>query len=244
MRAIVIDDDYLNIMLIESFCKRYTPYVEIVATADNVPDGIEMLVIHKPHLLFLDIEIHDQSGFDILNAVNQDELMVIMVTAHSKYAVQAVRARVIDYLLKPVLISDFVASVEKCRMAHEKKKPVIENETQSHTPPIENRHISIHHKDHIEIIPIENVLHMEADRSYTIITTMDNIQHISSKPLSGYEEKLPLDLFLRVHNSHIVNIKGITKLLRSKNGGILLLNNVNVPIGVNRKKEVYDRILM
>lgn len=240
MNAIIIEDDFLNIDLIKNLCQKYAPEVNILGAADNVNEGIEMLVNLKPDLLFLDVEIHNQTAFDILNSINLNQLIIVMVTAHEKYALQALKANVADFLLKPVSILEFTKSMEKCLSIFQEQHKDIDSK--SHTSQ-EVKHISIPYKEHIEIIQVDDILHLEAKGSYTIITTISNIQHTSSKPLKEYEARLPLNLFLRVHNSHIINVEGVSKYLRSRTGSLLLKNNTEVPISASRKNEVHERLI-
>ncbi len=241
MRAFIIDDEQLNIDLVVTFCTRYAPFIKLVGTADNVEDGIAQLVKEKPDLLFLDIEINNQTGFDVLESIQQPNLMVIMITAFEQYAVQAFEANAMHYLLKPLRIKDFITATERCRIEYEKNKLV---ETISAQPiPTESKNITIRYKDYIDIIPVEDILHLEAQGSYTIITTMKNEQHTASLNLKEYEIKLPEHGFLRVHHSHIINTSGITKLLRGKTVTILLKNGVEIPIADSRKKEVLERLM-
>ncbi len=230
MRAIIIDDDPYNIELIEIFCTKYAPTIELVGKAESVEEGIEEIIKKEPDILFLDGEIHNQTGFDILDAINMPDLMVVMTTAHEKFGVQAAKARVMDYLLKPISIKEFIAAVEKCSIAFRKKQA-----------PQNNKHINVHYKDHIKIIAIDNILHLKSEGNYTIIVTINEEQHISSKPLSYFEMRLQTTDFIRVHNSHIVSIRAVSKFIKSKTTSLLLINNTIVPVSESRKNDVFNR---
>jgi len=232
MKAIIIDDDPYNIELIDFFCTKYAPAIHVIGKAETVEEGIEVVIKKKPDLLFLDGEIHEKTGFDILNAVNMPNLMVVMTTAHEKFGVQAAKVRVMDYLLKPISIKEFIKAVETCKTEFDKRSI----NTDGHL-------VSIYHRDHIELIQTSDILHLKADGNYTIITTMSDQQHIASKLLSYYESRLPSNDFIRVHNSHIVNVKGVSKLLRNKTISLLLINHTEVPISDSRKNEVLVRFL-
>ena len=92
------------------------------------------------------------------------------------------------------------------------------------------------------MIQIDTILHLEAQGTYTMITTMDNEQILATRGLNYYEPKLPAALFQRVHNSHIINLKGIVKVERSRNGNIFLKHNIEVPVAERKRKELMDRL--
>ena len=234
MTAVIIDDDVLNIKLVEYFCDRYAPSIEVVGTADHVEEGIAVLVRQKPDLLFLDVELHDKTGFEIISALEHQNLMVVMITAHEKYAVKAFRANVIDYLLKPLIITEFVRVVKKCETEYERR-----NGNKS----IEKKFIDIVSKDHIEMLPVDQILHLKAQGNYTVITTLQNIEYLSSRQLNYFTPRLPDHLFLRVHHSHVINITGIIKIGRARNGKIVLSNNEEVPITEGKRKQILDRLI-
>lgn len=114
--AIIVDDDRINIKFLSNLILTYCPEISIVETATNVEDGIKALVLHKPQLLFLDIEIHSQTGFDILNLFEDASIQVIFITAHEKYAIKAIQYEVVDYVLKPIKIEDLLAAVKRCKV--------------------------------------------------------------------------------------------------------------------------------
>ena len=111
MRVVIVDDDYPCIEILENFCQRYTSDIEIVGTAESVDEAIEVCIKTKPDLIFLDIEINDQSGFEVIEALNRSDLMVIITSAHEKYAMQAIKSKVIDFLLKPISIPGFIHGI-------------------------------------------------------------------------------------------------------------------------------------
>ena len=239
MRAIIIDDEILNIELVENFCQRFAPDVQVVGSAETVDEGIEELILKKPDLLFLDVELYDQTGFDILKVVTQPDLMVIMITAHEKYAIEAVGPRVMAYLLKPLSISKFVASVDVCRSLFTQRSLLLTDESSA-----ESKYLRIPKNDDIKTIPIEDILHLESQGTYTHIKTLNGEKEIVAKPLTYLEGKLPAHTFLRIHNSHIINVKSICKILREKPGFIVLNNGDKVPIAERKKKEVLEKLFI
>ncbi len=244
MRTVIIDDDVLNIELIENFCKKYAPSIQVVGTAENVEEGIAVLRNQTPDMVFLDIELGSKTGFDILNAIDQPELMVIITSAYEKYALLAVKVRVMDYILKPIYIPDFVIAIDKCRKAYNSRNNFHEAEVRyGRSEPKGPVVISVASRQSVIFVAAETILHLESNGGYTRIMTDDGRNLLTSKPLKEYEDMLPTSLFMRVHQSHIVNIKGISKLERNKNMVLSLCNNTEVPVSTSRKNEVLARLM-
>ncbi|GBL35538.1 sensory transduction protein LytT [Filimonas sp.] len=244
MKALIIDDDGLNIELIENFCKKYAPSVEVVGTAENVEEGIAVMRRQAPDMVFLDIELGTETGFDILHAIDQPDLMVIITSAYEKYALQAVKVRVMDYILKPIYIPDFVAAIDKCQRAYDNRNDLQEAEVRyDRTKPTEPLLITVASRQSVIFIPAESILHLESKGGYTRIVTADGRSLLTSKPLKEHEEMLPTSHFIRVHQSHIVNIRCISKLERNKNMVLSLTNHTEVPVSNSRKNEVLARLM-
>lgn len=236
IRTVLIDDERANIELLKNLCRTYCPDVEIIGTAMNVDDGIQLIIQEKPDLIFLDIEIHNQTGFDILKVVPRYDYHVIMVTAYEKYAIQAIKIDAIDYLLKPVQLEELISAVQKVKkemdLSHGTLKPTVES--------IE--FLSVHYMDHIDLIRFDTILFLEAQNTSTRICVKPNHSLISSRTLKEHESMLPPHQFMRVHNSYVVNIREVKKFIRSKTGSLVMSNNHEVPISASRKKDFLDRL--
>jgi len=240
----------LNNKLINNLIQTYCPNLHVVGKAESVESALELIALKSPDLIFLDIELRNQNAVEILKTIPASQnIQVILITAHQKYAVEMYKYSVADYLLKPVNLSAFIEAVNKVISIYERnqrleeivqQKPI---ERPTSLTSIEYKHISIPHKEHIELIPIEEVLHLEAHGSYTSITTVKNIKRLSSKLLKEYENQLPPELFIRVHNSHIVNVGGIIKIIRSRTGSLVLMNKTEIPISASRKADVFSRLM-
>ena len=237
--AIIIDDEKININLLSKLINRCCPDIEIVATASNFENGIEAILQHKPALLYLDIEIHGKTGFDLLKCVDTSNMCVIMVKGYEKYAIQAIKSWVSDYILKPVQINDLIEATNKCIAQIQQK--LAQNQVKE-DPNLYTDFISIHHKDHIEIVKLEDIIQLESIGGCTQIHIIPDKMYTSSKSLKFYEKQLPPHIFLRTHNSYIVNIHHIVKYLKGRYGTLLMINDIEIPISLPKKKEVSDRL--
>lgn len=237
--AVIVDDERINIKLLAGLIKNYCPDVEIVDTATNVNDGIKAVVRHKPQILFLDIEIHDKTGFDILKVIDEPSLQVVLITAYEKYAVQAFKYSVVDYLLKPIRIEDLVVAVKRCKARIQELK---DNAANNNLLNEETDVLGIYEKDNITLLRFHEIIYLGAKGSYTEIGTNNNKKYVSSRSLKENEETLPANLFIRVHNSFVVNVHHIMKCIRNKNGLLVMRDGSNIPISASRKKEVYEKL--
>ena len=245
MKTIIVDDDQTSLDLIRNFCKKYAPSLKLVGTADNVDAGVKLIDQKYPDLLFLDVELYDRKGFEILEQIEQPDLMVVMITAHPQYTFDAIPYRVMDYLLKPIDIQLFIAAVDRCRNEYPRIQKIRELLKQASLQgPVEARFLTVINKDQYQIIRIEEVLRLEADGNYCLVVTTKGAQHISTKSLQYYESRLPANRFVRVHHSHIINIDEVKQLLRHKHLTMKLTNNDEIPVSVRRYKELVDRIFI
>ncbi len=234
MKAIIIDDDLMNIELVEHFIRKYAPDVEVIGKAANLDEGIQELTHKKPDLVFLDIEINEDTGFDILQSIHLPDLLVILVTGHENYGPEASEARVIGYLLKPMSIKSFTLAVNRAREEYGKRQSA---------KPFKNL-VHVTHKGQAIVFHYEQISRLQASKNYTIIKTIDGNEYLESNPLSYYEANLPSSLFYRVHYSHIINIKEVASIVRQKSDKILLHSGDLVPVSDRRRKEIYAHLFI
>lgn len=232
MKAVIIDDDQINISLLCGLLNTYCQNVNVAATATIIEDGIKVIFENSPDVLFLDVEIHDRTGFDLLNVVENESMHVVLITAYDKYAVKAIKHEVADYLLKPVKIEELIQSVKKVQHKIEVKKEKI-LEQQTHKLDC----LAIHNKSSIDFIPFNEIIHLTANGGYTEVYTIDK-KTITSRSLKEIEGYLPATIFIRVHHSHIINRHKIVKLLKVKHGSLIMLNKIEVPISESKKKDI------
>ena len=241
MNAVLVDDDDLNIILLENLLGKYCPSVNIIGQANCVEEALEVIIKTRPDIVFLDIELHNQTASDLLNAIDLETLQVVIISAFEKYALKMHKYPVTDYLLKPLLITDLISAVNKAQKNIEKEKN--KQGDNNATSEKAEKYIAFPEKDHLSITNADEIIRLEAKGNYTKVVTKDEKSILTSKSLGDYEELLPRHKFMRVHNSHIVNLQYVSKYLRTKNGSLVLIDGTEVPISANRKKEVTERIL-
>lgn len=231
LKAVIIDDEQHAIDLFKHVLRLFENNIQLCGEALDLIDGLKMINEKKPDLVFLDIEMPNYSGLQIRDLLpDQLKTEIIYVTAHTEYAIQALRLEVSDYLLKPVdktaLQECFERVTRKLKMQNEKPATVDKKENSKKIAV--NTHQGTYYMDTCDII------FLEASSMYCVIHTK-NDQIVVSKPLGDFEETVG-DKFFRVHRSYLVNTKFIKKLSVSDGNELELTNGKKIPVSRSRKE--------
>lgn len=243
LRAIIIDDEENARITLAALLKEYTPEVEIVAQCANVPDGVIAINRQNPDLIFLDIEMPEYNGFELLDFFKEIHFEIVFVTAYSQYAIRAFEVSAIDYLLKPVEIESLKAAVEKAAKRRNQenvmqrlslmKETYAGNEIQKIALPMSNG---------LLFVELSRILYFEADRVYTNVFLSDGSKVTVSKPMRVFEDILQHRNFIfRPNRSYLININSIKKYLRG-DGVITLENGATISVSRERKQD-FEQLL-
>ena len=243
--SIIIEDEARSIRVLKKLLSEYCPDIEIVATANNIHKGMDLINQHKPELLFLDIEMPRGNAFDLLDKLGPGNFEIIFITAFNEYALKAIKHGALDYLLKPISIDDLTAAVNKAQKRIIIKRDDLQNvkllQQLNKQNPLSKK-ITIPSKENIFFILLDDILRCEASGAYTFIFTKENGKILSSKNIKEYETILPESIFFRIHHSHIVNLNEIKKYHIGRGGRVELKNGSMVEVSVRRKKDLLARI--
>lgn len=238
LRTIIVDDESDAVKFIESIIAEYCPNIEIVGTANSAREGVKLINEKEPDLVFLDVEMPHGSGFDLLSNFPQKNFDVIFITAFNHYAIKAIKFSAVDYILKPININEFVEAVKKVEAARQKNKTsnfsldaLLEN-LRSSLP----SRLAIPTSDGMEYLNTNEIIRVEADRSYSWFFLTENRKYLVSRNLKEYQELLSDRNFFRTHNSHLINLEFVKKYIRQEGGYVLMTNGSNVPISRSKKE--------
>lgn len=237
IKAILIDDEAKARRILEALLKEYCTDVEIVATAADVPSGVIAINQHKPDVLFLDVEMPGYTGFQLLDFFRDIDFDIVFTTAHSDYAVQAFRVSAIDFLLKPIQISELIAAVDKvkAKQGHNKERLSVLKENFKDNAV---KKLALPVAEGLLFADTDTLTHLEADGAYTHFHFEDGKKVIVSKKIKEFEEALTQQSnFFRTHRSYIVNLKKIKQYVKQEGGYVLLENDIQVPLARERKDE-------
>lgn len=238
MRAVIIDDETRSRESLEIIVKENCKNVEVVALAESVESGVAAIKQHKPDLLFLDIELQDGTGFDLLEKSSTSDFHVIFTTAFENYALKALKLSAVDYLLKPINSEELVQAVNKAEELSDSDSTNknfelllqnLQNSTGKHK-------IALPTSEGLTFINVSEIIRCQADGSYTHFFFKDRKKILVSKKIKEYEELLSPYNFVRVHHSHLVNLDEVAKYVRGDGGYVVMSDGETVYVS-KRKKE-------
>jgi two-component system LytT family response regulator len=244
IKSLIIDDEPHCIDALKTDLDKYCGNVEISATCSSGKEGILAIKKHHPRLIFLDVEMPWMNGFEMLEMLDHIDFCIIFTTAYDKFAAKAFRISAVDYLLKPVDVSDLKIAVKKAeeKILASEGTVNIQNLLHNIKQPAEHQKVAFPQRDGYEFIAADNILYCNAEGAYTTIHLTGNKKFLVSKTLGDIEEMLPADIFQRIHHSTIVNVQHITNLIRSDGGYVLLNNGEKLMISKAKKDMLLQRL--
>ena len=238
-KTVIIDDEKNAqnslIKIIENFC----PELEIAGTAENVKSGINLILSEKPDIVFLDIEMPDGSGFDLLKQLPEHNFSLIFATGHNNFAIKAFKFNAVDYILKPVDIQDVINAVNRAvkNLNIYGNQNAIKQLLQSVNSDKPEK-LVLKTSENIYIININDIIRCESDGSYTTFFLNNGKKILVSKNLKEYENMLKDKNFIRTHNSHLINLQYAERYSKSEGGVLYLQNGNQIPVSVRKKEAV------
>ncbi|TCC86623.1 response regulator transcription factor [Pedobacter frigiditerrae] len=245
MRAVLVDDEQTNLKNLEILLTAHCPSVKIVGTAKQVTEAVSLISLQQPDLLFLDIQMGKQSGFDLLNLLPEKTFEVIFVTAYDRYGIQAVKFAALDYLLKPVNIEELVAAVAK---AESRLRFKTHNEQLSFLlqhikqPQAVQGKIALPTQNEIRYVEISDIMRCEASNTYTFFYLVGGDKILISKSLKEYADLLKLKGFLRTHQTHLINPAFVTSWLKEDGGVLLMKNGDKIPVSKPNREMIKEAL--
>jgi two-component system, LytTR family, response regulator len=200
IKAIIVDDERKSCLNLKKILEVNCNFVEIIGIAMNADEAFEKINTLMPDLVLLDVEMPEQSGFDLLGKFHKIFFRIIFVTAYDQYALKAIKHDALDFILKPIDLDDLRGALNKVR-DQIGKEMVTESKDAD-----KNHLLSVHVQDGIIFIRPENIIRMEANGSYTTLHMYDNKKILASKNIKEFEKQLSSDYFFRCHQSHLIPI--------------------------------------
>lgn len=244
IRAIIIDDEPKSCEGLRTLLHDFCNDVEVVALCNTVDEGIEKINSLKPDLIFLDIQMKGETGFDLLNKLPKPYTFeIIFSTAHSDFALKAFRFSAIDYLLKPVDVEELKKAVEKVSQRNSHNLAVRLQQLMDNMKPSAPQQfkLAIPASDGLTFIKISDIVYCMASDNYTYFFMSDGQKYLVSRTLKEYEDLLSEHNFFRVHNSYLININAVKKYIRGE-GGQVVMNNDAVLDVAKRRKEAFIQL--
>ncbi|CAN5437650.1 LytTR family DNA-binding domain-containing protein [soil metagenome] len=239
IKAVIIEDEKRSAKLLSNLLKEYCPEVELAGSASTVADGFQLIQKYSPDVIFLDIEMQKETGFDLLEKFDEIKFEIIFTTAFENYAIRAIKFCAIDYLLKPIDVDELKAAVGKVLRSHQKnqlnsKLEAFMQNRRNVNP--DQFQIALPSTQGMTILRINEILYLKSDRQYTIFYLKSGEKIMTSKNLGEYEELLVEHNFFRVHHSSLINIGEVKKYIRGEGGTIVMSNGEQIDVSKRRKE--------
>ena len=242
LRTIIIDDEPDCILFLAKVLKMNCSCVDIVGTATTVTDGVNEILKTNPDLVLLDVELSPGTGFDILNKIPHRNFKVVFITAHNDYAIQAFRYSAVDYILKPIDIGDLISAVNKVSQSvshdHLLDINVLLDNIKTDVP----HKLAIPSSSGYEYINVNEIIYLEADRSYCMFYLTNKRKIMVSRCLNDYQQILDDRMFFRIHHSFLINLQHVKSLSRKDGGFVEMTDGSQIPIA-RRKKEFFNEAM-
>jgi two-component system LytT family response regulator len=245
LRLIVIDDLQNAREVIASIIKKHCKQVQLVGVADSVQSGIQAIKQHKPDLVLLDIQMHDGTGFDLLNKCKPVDFKVIFISAYEEHALKAFKFSALDYILKPIDSKELIAAIEKAE-ATIRQPPIASTldvlENNYSNVGKESKKIVLKTADSIYAVNINEIVRCESEENYTHFYLADGKKILISKPLKEYDELLSEFGFFRIHQSHLINLDYFERYKKAYGGFAVMKDSAEIPVST-RKKDLFLRAI-
>lgn len=235
MKALIVDDEKDVSLALKLLLTKTCPDIQIIGVVHSAMEAVKVLKKDKVDILFLDVEMPGGNGFDLLEIVDNKDLYVIFTTAHSEYAIKAIKNGAKDYILKPIDPDELMASVAKA------KKEIDSIKTNGVGTKISST-LSISTPKGLMFVNKEDVIYIKADGRYSELYCKDDQRYTVCKNIGEYEEELSKDFFFRVHKSYLINCKHVVKI-NSTDGGFVEMNNKSEIEISKRKKAEFLKFL-
>ncbi|MEQ8469627.1 MAG: LytTR family DNA-binding domain-containing protein [Marinoscillum sp.] len=236
MRAVIVDDESSLRESTLTLLSIYCPDVEVIGQADGVKSGIALIKNLKPDLAFLDIEMKDGLGFDIIHAVKDHSFSVIFITGHNEYAVKAFKFSAIDYILKPLDPDDLIRAVEKAISNHENEIYGLNLKAlESNLKTKKIKRIILKDSEKVYLVSIHEIIRCESDDNYTRFYLTQNRKILVSTTLKEYETLFNDLDFFRCHQSHLINLHFFDHFDKRDGGSVLMKDGSQLPVSTRKR---------
>ena len=246
MKVAIIDDESPMRDNMKALLQKHVIEVKVLGEAGGVVDGLDLLSSINPDVLFLDVEMKDGTGFDLISRYGKPDFQIIFVTGHDKYAIKAFKYSAIDYLLKPVDPTELKKALEKVirKTAFEQEK-LITNFLDNNEKQIQDRNIVLKDADSVYLVAIKEIIRCQSDNNYTTFFLEDGRKLMVSRTLKEYERLFDDQHFFRVHQSHLINLDFFSRYEKRDGGIVFMKDDSKIPVASRKKDallETIDRI--
>ena len=234
LTTLIVDDEYHGRSNLTILIKQCCPELEVIGEASGAIEAKQMISSLSPQVVFLDIHMPEHDGFDLLSWLNKRDFALLFCTAYPDYGVNALREGAVDYIMKPLIISELQAAVKRVVAWHE-QRDAKNNETEQLQAPKDK--IMLAHAGGYTLADIKDIVRLESDNNYTMIYLTDNRQYLVSKTLKEFETSLEEESFFRIHKSDLINLNAIVEYSHNDGGTVKLKDGTKIQVARTRQQE-------
>ena len=240
IKAIIIDDEPFCCEVLDALLTRYCPEIKVVGICYSGKEALQEIKEQKPQLLFLDIEMPQMSGFELLQKLPAADFDVIFTTSYDQYAIKAFRASALDYLLKPIDRDELQVAVHKLTgKKHQSLAAQLEVLLQRmHTSVSAVNKVAMPSMEGLQMVAVDSIIRCESDSNYTIVFIKNQQKLVVSRTLKDIEEMLEDYSFIRIHHSCLVNINEINKYVKGEGGYVVMSDGSTADVARSKKEMV------
>ena len=242
-RIAIVDDEADARQMLRSMITTLCPDVEICGEADSVEQAYVLIRQTRPHVVLLDISLEEGNGFDLFDKFQLPDFQVIFTTAHDEFALKAFRYHALDYLLKPINPVELAQSIDRIQKASNNYSDRFQNLLESARSGQLNK-IALSSQEGMVFLCLDQIIRIESEGSYSTFYLRNQERHVVSRPMREFEDLLPKALFFKIHQSHLINLTFVKKILREEGGYALMEEGGKVPIARRRKDEFLEAMCL
>ncbi len=244
IKAIIVDDEPNCCEILATLLERYCPQVKVADICYSGQAALSSIIEMNPDIVFLDIEMPNMNGFELLEKLQSVDFKLIFTTSYDQYAIKAIRFSALDYLLKPIDREELQNAVKKAMQALERPMPQqLEVLMQKlHKTGNGGQKIALPTMEGLLLIAIDSIISCASERNYSVLYLKEKKKLVISRPLKEMEELLEDHSFLRVHHSYLVNLKEINKYVRGEGGYLIMSDGSSVDISRSKKELLISKL--
>ena len=242
IKAIIIDDEPKSIKLLKNLLNRACPQVIVVGEASIPEEAFGLVNRENPELLFLDIDMPGTNGIELAGSFPDHSLVIIFVTAYDQFAMKAIRTNAVDYLLKPVNEKELAVAVMKAEKRITEIRILKGVKANSHSALNSISKIALPTNDGLTLVDINEIVRCQSDGSYTVFYTTGKQTFMVSYNIGEYEKQLKAFRFLRIHNSHLVNLNHIKRYKKGRGGTVIMSDGEEIDVSARKKEELMKEL--
>lgn len=242
-KVLIIDDEKRIRDFVKRMIDSFNLDVEVFTDGENVETGIESINRIQPDIVFLDIQMPDGTGFDLLNRVKDKKFELIFITAFQEYAIMAIKFSALDYILKPIDDEELKTALQNAIDTVDFKKEDSQFEALSHNLQTnQKRKLVLKTQESVHVVDLSEIIRCEADKNYTFFYLNNGKKILVSRTLKDFETLLSTHGFFRVQQSHLINLEYIERYDKHEGGSVIMRDGSSVPLSPAKKDQFFSML--